>query len=79
MENRDLAEDCARHARLFFGSPDLGLDTAQHGTFTLTPSAVMLNALKRDYDAMMGMVFYEVPALEDVLISVERAEAMINA
>ncbi|WP_436301206.1 nucleotidyl transferase AbiEii/AbiGii toxin family protein [Variovorax paradoxus] len=32
-----LAADCATHARLFFGSPDLGPDTAVAGTFTLTP------------------------------------------
>ena len=79
MANRELAEDCARHARLFFGSPDLRLDMAHHGTFTLMPSAGMLAALRRDYAAMTGMIFHEVPSLTDVLASVERAEATINA
>jgi hypothetical protein len=42
-----LAIDCARHARLFFGSADLGLDTAIPGTFTLTPSSAMRDARLR--------------------------------
>ncbi|MEN2469155.1 nucleotidyl transferase AbiEii/AbiGii toxin family protein [Burkholderia sp. GS2Y] len=79
MANLELAEDCARHARLFFGSPDLRLDIARHGTFTLMPSAGMLDALRRDYAAMTGMIFHEIPSLADVLTSVERAEATINA
>jgi len=73
-----LALDCARHARLFFGSADLGLDAAAPGTFTLTPSAAMRDALARDYEAMAGMVFGEVPRLEDVLESVRQLEEAIN-
>lgn len=73
-----LALDCARHARLFFGSADLGLEAAAPGTFTLTPSAVMRDALARDYEAMAGMVFGDVPRLEDVLESVRQLEEAIN-
>ncbi|MFT3778293.1 MAG: nucleotidyl transferase AbiEii/AbiGii toxin family protein [Ottowia sp.] len=73
-----LALDCARHARLFFGSADLGLDAAAPGTFTLTPSAAMRDALARDYEAMAGMVFGDVPRLEDVLESVRQLEEAIN-
>lgn len=79
IANVELAEDCARHARLFFGSPDLRLDIARHGAFTLMPSAGMLDALRRDYAAMTGMIFHEVPSLAEMLASVERAEAVINA
>ena len=74
-----LAIDCAHHARLFFGSADLGLETAQPGSFTLTPSAVMNEALSRDYEAMAGMVFGEIPALSAVLSSVERFEEIVNS
>ena len=70
--------NCARHARLFFGSADLGLETARHGTFTLRPPAAMRDALRRDYDAMTGMIFQNVPSLDDVLASVEQVEAAIN-
>jgi hypothetical protein len=73
-----LAVDCAHHARLFFGSTDLGLDSAVPGTFTLAPGEAMREALARDYDAMAGMVFGEVPALDAVLASVQRFEQIAN-
>ncbi|MDB5795300.1 MAG: hypothetical protein JWR25_1679 [Noviherbaspirillum sp.] len=73
-----LALDCARHARLFFGSAYLGLDTAIPGTFTLTPSLAMRDALARDYEAMAGMVFGDVPPLNEVLASAERFEQIVN-
>ena len=73
-----LAIDCAQHARLFFGSADLGLDTAIPGTFTLTPSAAMQDALARDYAAMSGMIFGEIPALDAVLASAEKFEQIVN-
>ena len=73
-----LAIDCARHARLFFGSADLGLDTAVPGTFALMPSPPMFDALVKDYEAMAGMVFGAVPPLQEVLASVASFEAMVN-
>lgn len=73
-----LAVDCAHHARLFFGSADLGLDTAAHGTFTLAPSPAMRDALVKDYIAMSGMIFGEIPSLDSVLASIERFEQLVN-
>lgn len=73
-----LAADCATHARLFFGSPDLGLDSAVGGTFTLTPDAAMLDALERDYVAMSGMIFGDIPPLDAVLTSVAALQEAIN-
>lgn len=74
-----LATDCATHARLFFGSPDLGLDTAVAGTFTLTPNAAMQDALVRDYASMSGMIFGDIPPLNAVLASVAALQEAINA
>lgn len=74
-----LALDCARHARLFFGSTDLGLDAAAPGTFTLATGSAMRTALESDYAAMSGMIFGEVPSLDEVLASVSRLESMLNA
>ena len=76
--NHALAIDCARHARLFFGSADSGLDTAVPGGFTLMPKLGMRDALAKDYDAMTGMVFGEVPPLDVVLASAERFERTVN-
>ena len=76
--DRVLAVDCAQHARMFFGSTDLGLDTAKPGTFTLKPGASMVDALARDYSAMSGMVFGAIPSLDTVLASTERLERFVN-
>lgn len=77
--NHALALDCARHARLFFGSADLGLEAAAPGTFTLVPGTAMRDSLAKDYEAMAGMVFGAVPPLSDVLASVQHLEEAINA
>ncbi|WP_418120712.1 nucleotidyl transferase AbiEii/AbiGii toxin family protein [Variovorax sp. 350MFTsu5.1] len=69
----------ARHARLFFGSPDLGLETAKAGSFTLLPAPAMMDALQRDYDAMTGMIFGPIPTLDEVLASVRKAQAAVDA
>ena len=73
-----LATDCATHARLFFGSPDLGLDSAAVGTFTLIPDDAMHDALGRDYAAMSGMIFGDIPPLDTVLASVATLQEAIN-
>ncbi len=76
--DHELAIDCAHHARLFFGSADLGLEIAAPGTFTLTPSHAMREALEKDYEAMSGMVFGDVPPLDTVLYSAEHFEQIVN-
>lgn len=73
-----LAIDCAHHARLFFGSPDLGLESAIPGTFTLVPNTTMRNALRKDYDAMAGMIFGDIPPFDAVLHSAEHFEQIVN-
>lgn len=76
--DQELAIDCAHHARLFFGSADLGLDIAAPGTFTLTPTPAMREALEKDYEAMAGMVFGDIPPLDTVLRSAEHFEQLVN-
>lgn len=73
-----LALDCARHALMFFNSPDLDLLSARPGTFAITPTTGMVDALKRDYQAMLGMIFGEVPEFSDVLNAVEKLDHEIN-
>nr|WP_255701828.1 nucleotidyl transferase AbiEii/AbiGii toxin family protein [Bordetella sp. LUAb4] len=79
ISDNHLAQDCARHARLFFGSPDQGLDTARHGSFTLSPSIAMRDALARDYEAMGTMIFGPLPDLADVLGSIRDLEGRLNS
>ena len=73
-----LALDCVRHALMFFNSPDLDLLSARPGTFAITPTAGMVDALRRDYQAMLGMIFGKVPEFSDVLNAVEKLEEEIN-
>jgi hypothetical protein len=78
LADRGLAEDCARHARMFFGSPDLGLNAACPGKFTLAPTKGMLEDLRRDYGRMAGMIIGEIPRFEDVIESIRELETVVN-
>jgi len=78
LDDEALGADCVAHARLFFNRPDLDLEHAAPGTYSLTPSKEMLNPLRRDYDAMAGMIFGEVPSLDQVLARVSELETRLN-
>jgi len=45
----------------------------------LLPTAAMREALARDYEAMVGMVFGDTPPLDDVLQGIAALERTINA
>lgn len=77
--DRAPGANCVLRARLFFGSPDLELETAQSGTFELQPTPAMRDALARDYRAMGDMVFGKHASLDDVLEGVASVEKTINA
>jgi hypothetical protein len=73
-----LALDCARHAQMFFNSTDLDLKSARPGSFALVPTLEMQPALKRDYQAMAGMIFGDVPDFIDVIDEIRQLEHIIN-
>lgn len=73
-----LALDCARHALRFFNSPDLDLLHARPGSFAITPTPEMVDALKRDYQAMETMIFGGVPDFGEVLNVTKQLELIIN-
>jgi len=74
VADRELARDCARHARMFFNRPDLNLDAAVDGHFTPAPSDAMLSALERDYTNMRGMIFGEIPRFSDIVARIRQLE-----
>ncbi len=78
VSDHALALDCARHALMFFNSTDLDLSHARPGSFAITPTPGMVDALKRDYQAMAGMIFGEVPTFSDVLEATRQLEQAIN-
>ncbi len=51
-DDAEMAEDCVRHARMFFNRPDLDLTSAVPGSFALTPHDGMLADLWPDYEAI---------------------------
>jgi hypothetical protein len=63
---------------MFFNSPDLNLSTAAPGSFTLSPNRDMAADLARDYSAMSGMIFGEVPPFGEILERVADFEADVN-
>lgn len=75
----DLARGCARHARMFFNSSDLDLATAHPGTFALSPLPAMDAQLRRDYTAMAGMIFGEVPEWDTIVETIRQFEEQVNA
>jgi hypothetical protein len=76
--NLAMARDCVRHAKMFFNRPDLDLASAAPGSFALTPHSDMLDVLKRDYEAMAGMIFGPIPLIDDVLTSIGELERGLN-
>jgi hypothetical protein len=78
MSDLGMAQDCARHARMFFNRPDLDLASAAPGTFALAPDNQMLTDLDGDYEAMAGMVFGPIPAFGEVMASIVELEQRLN-
>ncbi|MBX9743248.1 MAG: nucleotidyl transferase AbiEii/AbiGii toxin family protein, partial [Chthoniobacterales bacterium] len=79
LENKALGIDCARHAQLFFYSASFDLEHAVPGTLTIVPPVAMMSTLQRDYQAMSGMIFGEVPSFEEILQSLANLEESINS
>jgi len=76
--DRALGADCVAHAKMFFNSPDLGLDRATPGTFSLRPTDQMFMDLRRDYGRMGGMIIGEPPEFEEVTASIADLEETLN-
>jgi hypothetical protein len=77
-DDAEMAEDCVRHARMFFNRPDLDLAFAVPGSFALTPHDGMLADLRRDYEAMSGMVFGPIPTVDAVVAAIADLEDRLN-
>ena len=74
----ELGTDCVRHARMFFNRPDFDLASAAKGSFHLVPAKEMREALRRDYAATEAMIFGKAPAFDEIIVSTEKIEAMVN-
>lgn len=52
--------------------------TAKPGSLSLLPTLSMLPLLKRDYQAMRGMIFEDVPVFEEIIDSIRMLEKVLN-
>jgi hypothetical protein len=78
VADRALGADCVAHARMFFNSPDLGLDHAVPGKFSLMPTDEMIEDLRRDYSLMAGMIIGDPPEFDEVVASIAALEEELN-
>jgi len=78
VADRVLGADCVSHARMFFNSPDLSLNRAAPGTFSLSVTEAMLADLRRDYTRMAGMIIGAPPDFDQVVASVAALENELN-
>jgi hypothetical protein len=78
VADRGIGADCVAHARMFFNSPDLGLNRAVPGTFSLSVTDAMLGDLRRDYTRMAGMIIGAAPDFDQVIASVAALENELN-
>ena len=78
LADHEIGIDCARHARMCFNSADLDLAHAVPGTLALVPPKEMRDALRRDCNAMAGMIFGVVPSFDGMLTPIEEVEATVN-
>ncbi len=79
LTDSELGADCVRHARMFFDRPDYDLSSAVPGTFVITPTGSIVDALTCDYANTIAMIFGEAPAFDDILRSVRRIECTLNS
>lgn len=77
-DDAGMAEDCVRHARMFFNRPDFDLASAVPGSFTLTPHEGMLADLRRDFAAMSSMIFGSIPDVDEVVAAIAQLEHRFN-
>ena len=78
MTDAAMAEDCVRHARMFFNRRDFDLLSAVPGSFALTPHDGMFAELRRDYVAMSGMIFGRLPTVDQVVEAISELEYLLN-
>lgn len=78
VNDRAMASDCVRHAQMFFNRPAFDLSEAVQGSFTLAPHEGMVDNLRRDYEAMSGMIFGKIPPIDNVLATIADLEEQIN-
>jgi len=78
LADRALGADCVRHARMFFDRPDFDLASAKEGTWAITPTAKMREALERDYANTVSMIFGASPSFASITEAIVKIDEVAN-
>ena len=79
LENRKLGNECVEHSQMFFDDrADYNLANASFPTLSIRPEGEMIDVLRRDYDAMSGMIFGDAPAFKDIMEGITELEAILT-
>jgi len=63
---------------MFFDRPDFDLASAKEGTWAITPTATMREALERDYANTVPMIFGTSPTFATVMDAIVKIDGAAN-
>jgi hypothetical protein len=79
MDDPGLFERVARHRQIFFKQSWVDYDTLHRGLLRLVPAQERLSEWRRDYSAMLDVMFFEEPpSFDEVLAEVGRFQDAFN-
>ncbi|HLO52413.1 MAG TPA: nucleotidyl transferase AbiEii/AbiGii toxin family protein [Kamptonema sp.] len=78
ISDPELRENVRQHTQEFFKRAWMKLDEAIPGSFHLVPKGKLLQHLKKDYQAMQGMILGNAPNFETIVEQLEELETAIN-
>ncbi len=80
LENEPLFQRVVEHREIFFRYSWVDYKTHRRGAFRLIPLEHQLEAWKKDYQAMLGPMFFgKVPSFDDILTTVGQFEEKFNS
>lgn len=78
LQNPDLLDQVAAFKAKFYPQKWAHYVLAKLGTLSLVPARHNLRPLQRDYAAMAGMIYGEMPEFEELMAEVIRIEVLVN-
>ena len=79
LSDLDLLQAVVEFKKKFYPRGWANYDEAKPETFKLIPPERVLNALRKDYDAMQDMIFGRCPSFNEIVDGLAELEAEINA
>lgn len=80
LANRALFQRVAEHREIFFRFSWVDYTTHRPGTFRLVPPEGQMPDWRKDYQAMLGPMFFgETPSFEELMVDIREFEHVFNA